>query len=311
MIRNLEQEIDDIKMQIEEIKELLIPTPKTQIDEQPQHAGNVQKMPGMHPDPAIMKILDRLENSCGADGETGRVTYLGVFASGGRQSTWVQNEINTDELLELIENHMAEKVLNCIGNKDRLNILLVLLKEPMTVATLVEKCGYNSTGQVYHHLKPLIASGLVAEDKNSAKGTYIVQPHRVQGIIMLLAGIHDMIDIGYNVGNWDASSEIHKGATMVDERYLATAEEAQKIIDSFFISTNPLVLKSFSSKEKKKLVILRVISEQFENGKKYSENEVNAILEAIYEDYATIRRYLIEYGFMERTINCEEYWLKS
>ncbi|MFR2551837.1 MAG: DUF2087 domain-containing protein [Clostridioides difficile] len=40
--------------------------------------------------------------------------------------------------------------------------------------------------------------------------------------------------------------------------------------------------------------------EQFERGKKYSEKEVNQILESIYDDFATIRRYLIEYGFMSR-----------
>jgi DNA gyrase subunit B len=155
-------------------------------------------MTNMHPDPAIMNILDRLENVCGEEGGTGRITYIGVFSSGGRQSTWIKNETNTDDLLRLIENRMAEIVLNCIGNSDRLNILLALLRKPMTVAALVEKCGYNSTGQVYHHLKPLLAADLVTEDKHSAKGTYIVKPHRVQGIIMLLAGIRDMLDIEFS-----------------------------------------------------------------------------------------------------------------
>jgi DNA-binding CsgD family transcriptional regulator len=103
---------------------------------------------------------------------------------------------------------------------------------------------------------------------------------------------------------------IHPGATMVDERYMTTDSEREKIITTFFSSQNPLVLKSFSPKEKKKLVILKIISEQFEVGKKYSEKEVNQILKSIYADYATIRRYLIEYGFMERTHDCNEYWLK-
>jgi hypothetical protein len=49
---------------------------------------------------------------------------------------------------------------------------------------------------------------------------------------------------------------------------------------------------------------------QFERNKRYDERELNSIIKEIYEDYATIRRYLIEYGFMERTSNCKEYWLK-
>ena len=310
MSRNLEKEIDDIKQQLEKIKSLLTGKVSEQQKEPPRMVGKVQKMSGMHPDPAIMKILNRLENTCGEKGETGTITYLGVFASGGRQSTWIQNEINTDELLELIENRTAEKVLACIGNNDRLNILLALLRQPMTVAALVEKCGYNSTGQVYHHLKPLVAADLITEDKDSAKGTYIVKPHRVQGIIMLLAGIHDMIDIQYSTGSWGAENEVHNGATMVDERYMVTAEECEKIISTYFETSSPLVLKLLPPKEKKKLVILRVISEQFEKDRRYSETEVNQILKLIHEDYATIRRYLIEYGFMERTSDCRVYWLK-
>ncbi|MDR0293349.1 MAG: helix-turn-helix domain-containing protein [Oscillospiraceae bacterium] len=202
MSRNLEQEMDAVKKELEELKSLLL----NRREDQPKSAGRIHKSRGMHPDPAIMSILDRLENACGSTGETGRITYLGVFSSGGRQSTWIKNEINTDELLGLIETRTAEKVLTCIGNNDRLNLLLALLRQPMTVAALVEKCGYNSTGQVYHHLKPLIAADLVTEDKDAAKGTYSVVPHRVQGIIMLLAGVHDMTDVQYSTGNWDADN---------------------------------------------------------------------------------------------------------
>lgn len=104
--------------------------------------------------------------------------------------------------------------------------------------------------------------------------------------------------------------DIHSGAKMVDDRYFITKAEEDKVIASSFLSLEPLVLKVFSAKEKKKLVILRKIAAQFDKGVKYTENEVNSILKPIYEDNATIRRYLIEYGFMERTNDCKEYWLK-
>jgi len=221
------------------------------------------------------------------------------------------DDIGINALSQLIENRMAEKVLNCIGSYDRLTLLLALLKEPMTVAALVEKCGYTSTGQVYHHLKPLMAADLIAETKKTPKGTYAVQPHRVRGIVMLLTGIHYMVDAEYAKGNWEPKSEIHKGATMVDERYMVTEEQQQKIIGTFFSSVDPLVLHAFPPKEKKKLVILNLISEQFQTGKKYTEKEINGILKPIYEDYVTIRRYLIEYGFLDRTVDCSEYWVKE
>ena len=70
------------------------------------------------------------------ENRTGSVTYLGVFTSGGRQSNWIQNTINTDDLLSLIENKSASTVLQCIGNNDRLTLLLALLRTPMTVAAV-------------------------------------------------------------------------------------------------------------------------------------------------------------------------------
>ncbi|MCL2532181.1 MAG: winged helix-turn-helix domain-containing protein [Oscillospiraceae bacterium] len=131
-------------------------------------------------------------------GGTGAVNYMGVFSSGGRQSNWIREKIDTDHLLALIESDVATKVLNCIGNNDRLNILLALLRGSKTVAQLVEYCGCNTTGQVYHHLKPLLAADVVAEDSNK-RGYYLVLPHRVQGIIMVLAGISDLVDAKHGI----------------------------------------------------------------------------------------------------------------
>ena len=102
---------------------------------------------------------------------------------------------------------------------------------------------------------------------------------------------------------------IHNNAIYIDDRYLITQQEKQHILETFFSSLNPLVLKTFSPKEKKKEVILGKIAEQFERGKRYNEKEVNQILKPIFEDYVTIRRYLIMYGFMERTKDGSKYWL--
>jgi hypothetical protein len=104
--------------------------------------------------------------------------------------------------------------------------------------------------------------------------------------------------------------DIHGGAKMVDERYQITKEEEDTIISNMFSSLNPLKLKNLSPKEKKKIVILKKIAGQFARDRKYSEKEINAILEDIYDDFATIRRYLIEYGFMDRLQDGKEYWLK-
>lgn len=193
--RNYGAEIDALRNDINEIKELL-KGGKTEEDasEDKSDSKLVEKIKDMTDDTVLASLMERIQNECEADGSTGRVVYTGVFASGGRQSNWI-GQYNTDHLLKLIEDRTAEKVLNCIGSGDKLNILLALLRKPMTVAQIVSEGGFNSTGQVYHHLNALIAADLVKEDaENNNKGTYIVVPYHVQGVIMLLAGISDMLN---------------------------------------------------------------------------------------------------------------------
>ncbi|MBF4693984.1 DUF2087 domain-containing protein [Fusibacter ferrireducens] len=104
---------------------------------------------------------------------------------------------------------------------------------------------------------------------------------------------------------------IHAHATMIDDRYQVTTEEANDILKHMFTSLEPLKLKTFSTKEKKKLVILKQIAATLDPQKHYTEKELNTILKAIYPDFVTLRRYLIEYGFMDRSKDGAEYWLKS
>lgn len=169
----------------------------------PAFLEGIEIIRGMHPDP---QISEQMEELCrltaeGEKGQKGLINYMGIFASGGRQQNWIRHQVSIADLLALIENHTAEKVLSCIGNGDRLNLLLAILKKPQTVAELVAECGFNSTGQAYHHMKPLLAADLIVE---TGKGIYVAQQHKVQGIIMLLAGIADMVDETYTKGCWEA-----------------------------------------------------------------------------------------------------------
>jgi hypothetical protein len=70
-------------------------------------------------------------------------------------------------------------------------------------------------------------------------------------------------------------------------------------------------LKTFPSREKQKLVILREIVKKFQGERSYNEKELNLILKGIYDDFVTLRRYLIEYGFLDRKADGSEYWLKK
>ena len=107
----------------------------------------------------------------------------------------------------------------------------------------------------------------------------------------------------------DIICDAHKGATTLDDRFNITKEEKTKVIETYLDENG--ALKSYPSKEKKKIIILEEISKNFNVGKKYSEKEINRVLQRIYEDYVTIRRALIQYGFLDRSKDCSEYWVKE
>jgi hypothetical protein len=101
---------------------------------------------------------------------------------------------------------------------------------------------------------------------------------------------------------------VHKTATMVDERYNITQTEQDQIVKKYFSDG---ALTKFPPKEKQRLVILREISKQLKKDDMYEEKELNQILKGIYDDYVLIRRYLIEYGFIDRKSDGSKYWLKK
>ena len=74
-------------------------------------------------------------------------------------------------------------------------------------------------------------------------------------------------------------------------------------------ATNP-VLRVFVDEEgrvpampakwSKRLVVLDYVAQVFEPGVRYSEAEASAMLRAFHPDYAMLRRYLVDEGFVER-----------
>jgi DNA-binding HxlR family transcriptional regulator len=59
-------------------------------------------------------------------------------------------------------------------------------------------------------------------------------------------------------------------------------------------------LKQIPAQRKKRVIILRHLLTRFTPGREYSEREVNEILKGANEDFATLRRELVDYGFMTR-----------
>jgi hypothetical protein len=65
-------------------------------------------------------------------------------------------------------------------------------------------------------------------------------------------------------------------------------------------------LLQMPAKRSRRLVVLDHVARTFEPGRRYPERDVNVILRAFYDDYAALRRYLVDEGFLARAGG--EYW---
>jgi hypothetical protein len=77
----------------------------------------------------------------------------------------------------------------------------------------------------------------------------------------------------------------------------------QKVLRDYMVEGR---LKLIPRQWKKREVILRYLVEQFEPGRRYSEREVNEVISQTHDDYATLRRELIDSRRMGR--EREVYW---
>ena len=65
-------------------------------------------------------------------------------------------------------------------------------------------------------------------------------------------------------------------------------------------------IMALPAKQSRRRLLLDEVAQAFEPGVRYPERRVNLFLAAIYDDYAALRRYLVDEGFMSRANG--EYW---
>ena len=93
------------------------------------------------------------------------------------------------------------------------------------------------------------------------------------------------------------------------ERFVITDKEREKVLGNYFKQGVNGPLDVFPSKEKRKYIIAQEVIKRFDIGKVYLEKEVNELLKTVHEDFATIRRFLVDYRFMNRSDDGKEYWI--
>ncbi len=71
----------------------------------------------------------------------------------------------------------------------------------------------------------------------------------------------------------------------------------QKVLGDFLVDGR---LKAIPAQQKKRDVVLRYLAQQFEAGRTYGEKEVSLRLAAYHEDFATLRRALVDARLLDR-----------
>ncbi|HKL47939.1 MAG TPA: DUF2087 domain-containing protein [Candidatus Izemoplasmatales bacterium] len=93
--------------------------------------------------------------------------------------------------------------------------------------------------------------------------------------------------------------------------YDYTLKEKNEMIDKFFHSKQPLSIIRFPKKQKYKFLCLLWIRDLFDSHQEYSEKEVNKMIKPVYNDYAMVRRYLVDFNLLKRTKDGRVYWVED
>jgi len=184
--------------------------------------------------------------------------------------------------------------LKALADEQRLRIFGYMNERERNVTELAELLQLSEP-TISHHISKLHEVGLLTLRMAGNQRFYSI--NRIQ-LAKFKALVNDIEQLPVNPPE-DASDESWIDAldwNAEDKKTLHDFTKDKRIID-------------FPTKEKKWLAILRWVATYFEPDKRYTEKQVNAILSPINADYATLRRNLIEYGFMRRERGGGDYWL--
>lgn len=170
-----------------------------------------------------------------------------------------------------------------LADANRLKIVGLLARQPYSVEQLAAIL-HLGPSTVSHHLSKLAEAGLVSAKAESYYNVYQLEEESLQKTSLLFSQ-EDLATVLENV-DLDAYD--------------------RKVIDDFSLPDGHL--KNIPAQRKKREAVLRHVAKSFEPETLYSEKQVNEILIRFHEDFAVLRRGLIEYGLIGREAGGGAYW---
>ena len=140
-----------------------------------------------------------------------------------------------------------------------------------------------SPATVSHHLQVLRRAGLLRETRQTPYTFYEVDLAPIRGTMRQLADRKRVEAFGQDSG---------------------LPPEKRKVLRSFFDGSR---LVQIPVAGRKKEIVLEEVLRRLPRRKEYEERQLSRWLEAIHEDYATLRREFVDRRYMERSAG--RYWL--
>jgi predicted transcriptional regulator len=185
-------------------------------------------------------------------------------------------------------------LLKAVADEQRLTMIGLLSTSERTVS---EMAGLLELSEptVSHHVSKLHSVGLLRLRMAGNQHFYHINESRLAEFKIHVG----QIEILPEKGQKPASDN-----TWID--VLGWDSEDKRVLYDYTLNGR---ITRFPAREKKWLVILRWLATKFQPGIRYTEKQVNTILAEVHHDYATLRRNLVEYGFMRRERGGGDYWL--
>jgi hypothetical protein len=159
-------------------------------------------------------------------------------------------------------------LFKALADPARLRILGLLAERPLAGHELADRLDLTPP-TISHHMRRLVAARLVDVVPDAQSRIYSLRTDAIR-------------EISTSVLNQQAAPE---------------SEEENAVLRAFFDGPR---LRQIPASRKKRVVVLRRLLERFGPGRDYTEAEVNEMLREAHDDVATLRRELVDYGFMAR-----------
>jgi biotin operon repressor len=175
-------------------------------------------------------------------------------------------------------------VFKALGDLTRLRILGALAERPRTGVELAELLGLGAP-TVSHHMARLTSAGLVTVRRQGQHRLYELDGRELAALARAAAR---------QSAAREASGVLHAASMATTDQ---EARERAKVIRDFFDGDR---LKQIPAQRKKRVIVLQHLMHWFDPERSYAEREVNDILRRAHEDVATLRRELVDYGYLTR-----------